>query len=157
MKVESFNIDHTTLLPGIYLRKKGETFHTYDIRMYKPLAHGELDNAEATGGFPDNSRYLSPRTAHALEHLLAFNLRDTLALDEQIIYVGPMGCLTGFYILTKPEFSETELRSALKKCFELVLSANSIPAATAVECGNYSFADLNGAKAVAEKMLKILF
>lgn len=153
MKVESFNIDHRTLLQGIYLRKSGEHYNVYDIRMYKPLADGELENAELNGGYAENERFLSPKTAHALEHLIAFNIRDTLGLDEHIIYIGIMGCLTGFYILTVPSFKERDLCSALKKSLEIVIKTNSIPAATAIECGNYSYTDLSGAKKVALMLL----
>lgn len=157
MKVESFKIDHRTLLQGIYLRKSGKHYNIYDIRMYKPLADGELENAELNGGYADNERFLSPKTAHALEHLLAFNIRDTLGLDEQIIYIGVMGCLTGFYILTIPSFRESDLYSALKKSLKIVIKTDSIPAATAIECGNYSYTDLSGAKKVAFMLLNTIF
>jgi S-ribosylhomocysteine lyase len=150
MKVESFNIDHTTLLPGIYLRKKADSYNTYDIRMFRPLAGGELESAPA-------GRFLDPRTSHTLEHLLAYHLRDTLGLDEQMIYIGPMGCLTGFYILTKPEFGIEELKGALKKTLEMVTEAKIIPAASPQECGNYAFNNLDDAKRVASELLKTIF
>lgn len=157
MKVESFTIDHKTLLPGIYLRKRGETYHTYDIRMFRPLSDGELESAEANGGFPDNERFLSPKTAHTLEHLLAFHLRDTLNLDSSLIYIGPMGCLTGFYIITSPELPRQKLVESLKLVFGMICEAKNIPAATSGECGNYAFNDLEGAKSVSKRLLETLF
>lgn len=117
-KVNSFIIDHKKLLPGIYECKVNGVF-TYDIRFVRP------QDAAHKGIFMD------PKVAHTIEHFMADFLRTRFS-DEfsgTLLYVGPMGCLTGFYILTSCSYEPEYLRAAVLKCMEHILGEETIPGA----------------------------
>lgn len=138
-KIESFKIDHRTLNPGIYVSRIDGDIVTYDLRMRKPNT-GEL---------------ISNSAMHSLEHMLATYLRNS-EISDKIIYVGPMGCQTGFYVLVKMNDNEkflTELKGSLRNIID---HEGEIFGKSAEECGNYRNLDLNEAKAEAKAYLGIL-
>ncbi|MFZ2959796.1 MAG: S-ribosylhomocysteine lyase [Candidatus Ozemobacteraceae bacterium] len=139
-KIPSFAIDHNKLKRGLYVSRRdkigSETITTIDIRMKEP-------NREPA---------LSPPVAHTIEHIGATFLRNHPAYSDKIVYFGPMGCLTGFYLLLK---GSQEAKTIIPMIHELFKFASeftgNIPGATPVECGNYSLMDLPGAKSEAGK------
>lgn len=138
-RIASFSVDHTKLFPGMYLSRQDGEVMTWDIRMKKPNA----------------GDYLTTAAAHTLEHLLATYLRNS-AQKEHVVYVGPMGCRTGFYLLTQGlnhaqalELTREGLRCAAEH-------EGPIPGASEPECGNYRDMDLDGARAEAAAMLAVL-
>ena len=141
-RIASFCVDHTTLLPGMYLCRRdgaeGEIL-TWDIRMKQP----------------NKGSYLSPAAAHTLEHLFATYARNS-KYSKGVVYVGPMGCLTGFYLVTTgltPAEALELTRSAFAWMAEF---EGEIPGASAVECGNYLMMDPIAARAEAAAMLPVL-
>ena len=141
-RIASFCVDHTTLLPGMYLSRQdgpnGEVL-TWDIRMKRP----------------NQGSYLSPAAAHTLEHLFATRARNSRWKDG-VIYVGPMGCLTGFYLVTMG-LSPADALALVKDCFSfMAYFEGDIPGASAVECGNYLMMDPIAARAEASAMLPVL-
>ncbi len=141
-RIASFCVDHTALLPGMYLSRQdgpnGEIL-TWDIRMKRP----------------NQGSYLSPAAAHTLEHLFATRARNSRWKDG-VIYVGPMGCLTGFYLVTMG-LSPADALALVKDCFAfMAVFEGEIPGASAVECGNYLMMDPIAARAEASAMLPVL-
>ncbi|MDO4590740.1 MAG: S-ribosylhomocysteine lyase [Slackia sp.] len=138
-KIASFQVDHTKLVPGMYTSRVDGDITTYDIRMVKPNC----------------GTYLPVPAIHTFEHLFATYARSVDASD-QVIYVGPMGCRTGFYFLVR----DMEPAAAIKLVNDmLVFVANfegAVPGATEVECGNYREQDLEGAKDIARTMIPVL-
>lgn len=138
-KIESFKIDHTKLDRGLYISRIDGDITTYDLRMVKPNVPPFLENAGI----------------HTFEHLLATYLRNT-DFAGNIVYVGPMGCRTGFYILTRDLRNEdfiSVLQSALKFIAEF---EGDIPGNTEAECGNYLDHDLKRAKQYSSDMCKVI-
>ena len=138
-RIASFCVDHTRLDRGMYLSRQDGDVLTWDIRMKKPN-HGD---------------YLSTGSAHTLEHLFATYARNSQYKDG-VIYVGPMGCRTGFYLLTRgltPAEALELTRSAFAWMAEF---EGEIPGASAVECGNYLMMDPIAARAEAAAMLPVL-
>ena len=139
-KIASFTVNHDVLEKGMYISRIDGDVITYDIRMKKP-----------NGG-----DYLSPSTAHTFEHLFATYARNSLFKNE-IIYVGPMGCRTGFYLLTRDSVAKENAIALVKESMAFIRDfQGDIPGNTARECGNYLDHDLSGAKAVARDMASIL-
>ena len=141
-RIPSFSIDHNNLIPGIYISRidnvRGEKIVTYDIRFTRPNREVVMD----TG------------TMHALEHLIATYIRNDDSFKDSIIYFGPMGCRTGFYLIIAGEIKSFDLRLLLYKSMNFVLGfQGQIPGASPDECGNYSDMNLDGAKKYAEKFL----
>lgn len=139
-KIASFTINHDTLRKGLYISRVDGDAVTYDLRMKLPNA----------------GDYLSTGEAHTIEHLLATFLRNSPFMDE-VIYVGPMGCRTGFYVILRNTVSKEETIRLIREglCFTAEFQGE-IPGAKKEECGNYLDHDLQGARAVAEDMLKVL-
>lgn len=129
-KIASFQVDHDVLIPGIYLsRVDRNTLSTYDLRFKKPNA----------------GDYLAPAAAHTIEHLAATFLRNGL-LSDHVVYFGPMGCLTGFYLIFDDVSHKDAIRE-IQSCFAFVRDFTGvIPGSAREECGNYLFHDLPGAK-----------
>ena len=139
-KIASFQINHDTLEKGMYVSRIDGDVITYDIRMKKP-----------NGG-----EYLHMSAAHTLEHLLATYLRNS-EIGKSVIYVGPMGCRTGFYILLRDNVSGADVIKLIIESFEFISKfEGKIPGTNKIECGNYLEHDLEGAKAVASDMLTVL-
>ena len=134
-KVNSFIIDHKKLLPGIYESQVNGVF-TYDIRFVKP------QDAVHKGIFMD------AEVAHTLEHFMACYLRTRTPekFSSTVLYVGPMGCLTGFYLLTSCHYEAEFLRRLILECMDYILAEDLIPGASELTCGNYKYFNLSGAK-----------
>lgn len=138
-KITSFTIDHTILQKGIYVSRIDGDIVTYDLRMRKPN----------TGDLMSNSQI------HSFEHALATFLRNSKIADD-IIYCGPMGCQTGFYVLVRNSENEKFLE-VLKDCLVKICEYDGeMFGASEVECGNYRNLDLDAAKKEARDYLKVL-
>ena len=139
-RIASFCVDHTKLDRGMYISRVDGDVVTYDIRMKKPN-HGD---------------YLAVPAAHTIEHLFATYARNS-ALGNQVVYVGPMGCRTGFYLLVRDSISHEQALQLVRDSFAFIAQfEGAIPGASEVECGNYREQDLAGAKAEALAMLPVL-
>lgn len=139
-KIASFSIDHDKLNKGMYISRVDGDVITYDIRMKKP-----------NGG-----DYLSNGTLHTFEHLFATYARNG-ECAEDVIYIGPMGCRTGFYMLLRDKITADRAIALVKECFAFIAEfEGEIPGTKRKECGNYSEHDLNGARLAAKDMLEVL-
>lgn len=141
-KIPSFNIDHEQLLPGIYVSRKDdvgtETVTTFDIRMKAP-------NREPA---------LHIGALHTIEHLAATYLRNDKEWADRIIYWGPMGCLTGNYLIVRGNLESKDIVELMKRTFEFIASFNGeIPGAAPRDCGNYLLHDLPMARWEARRFL----
>lgn len=131
-RITSFSVDHTQLKKGVYISRMDDHLTTYDIRMCEPNVDEPLD----------------PKAAHTIEHIGATLLRNGQYKDK-IIYFGPMGCMTGFYLITKDLDFET-VKTLVRTTFEQIASWDQdIPGAKKEECGNYTYMDLTKAKQAA--------
>lgn len=129
-KIASFQVDHTKFGVGMYISRVDGDVVTYDIRMVKP-----------NGG-----TYISSPSLHTIEHLFATYARNS-GVGDKIIYVGPMGCRTGFYLLTRDSVSGQEAIDLVRGAYQFVADFDGeIPGCTAVECGNYLEHDLESAR-----------
>ena len=138
-KIESFKIDHNKLNPGIYVSRTDGDIVTYDLRTRKPNMGDYMDNA----------------TMHSVEHMIATYIRSS-ALANDIIYFGPMGCQTGFYLLVR-NGNNDEILSVLKDTLRKVLShEGEVFGASQIECGNYKNLDITLAKEECRKYLEVL-
>ena len=139
-KIASFTVNHDTLEKGMYISRIDGDVVTYDIRMKKP-----------NGG-----DYLNMSAAHTLEHLFATYARNS-AFSDDVIYVGPMGCRTGFYFLVRDRISHAQAIELVKKSMAFIRDfEGEIPGNKKEECGNYLDHDLVGAKAVGADMCEVL-
>lgn len=141
-KIPSFTINHEALLRGIYISRKdnvgNETITTFDIRMKEPNREPVLHNG----------------AIHTIEHLAATYLRNDAEWKDRIIYWGPMGCLTGNYLLLKGDVESKDIIELMKRTFKFVANfEGDIPGAAAKDCGNYLLHDLPMAKYEAAKYL----
>ena len=166
-KIKSFTVDHMTLLPGVYVSREdrispfdafsppGKTvvdhasysdkelfpINTYDIRMTRPNFEPVMSTGEI----------------HAIEHLGATYLRNRTDLKYRVIYWGPMGCRTGFYLILTGKTPLKLVIRLMQDTFTFIAGyEGEIPGATPQECGNYSDMDLPAAKARAERYLEVL-
>lgn len=137
-KIPSFEKDHDSLTPGLYAQTDANGVTTFDLRFKKPNA----------------GDYISPKALHTIEHLMATVLRNSRA-KENIVYFGPMGCRTGFYLLTL-RMSRDEVLSLLRACIPAALALDEIPGSRREECGNYLEHDLAGAKEELAAYLAVL-
>ncbi len=137
-KIPSFSKNHDELKTGLHVCGTAHGVTTWDLRFKKPNA----------------GDYISPAASHTIEHLIATLLRNSPRKDD-IIYFGPMGCRTGFYLLTV-NLGKSEVTELLKNCFELAENFDEVPGNKREECGNYLEHDLNGAKNECKKYLEIL-
>ena len=138
-KIASFTVDHTTLMPGIYVSRVDGDVVTYDLRTRKPNSDALMDN----------------ETMHSLEHMLATYLRNS-EIAEDVIYFGPMGCQTGFYLLVRNAKNERVLDALKGALRQTVAHTGDVFGNSAVECGNYRTLSLEKAKAEAERYLAVL-
>ena len=138
--VSSFSVNHDTLEKGMYISRIDGDIVTYDIRMKKPNA----------------GDYLSNGAVHAFEHLLATCMRSG-ELADSVVYIGPMGCRTGFYLLLRNTVSHEDAIRLVKGSFSFVAAfEGEIPGSRRQECGNYLEHDLPEAKSVSLDMLSVL-
>jgi len=143
-KIESFRVDHTRLMPGLYVSRRdgGDQcpVTTFDLRIMQP-------NKEPVMDMP---------AIHTMEHLGATYLRNSDQKD-QVIYFGPMGCRTGFYLVMFGHLESGGILPLIRKTFQFIRDyEGDIPGASAVECGNYQEQNLNMAHYYARKYLKAL-
>lgn len=143
--IPSFQVDHTKIVAGIYesrLDVLGKEFATtFDIRMKKP-------NVEPA---------IHPNAMHTIEHIVATFLRNDKEWKDRIIYWGPMGCLTGSYLIVKGHPTPQEILPLMIRAFEFCANYEGVvPGANAVNCGNYILHDLNMARYEAKLYAEIL-
>ena len=143
-KITSFTIDHLKLLPGVYVSRKDrvgdQVITTFDIRMTRPNYEPVMNTAEV----------------HTIEHLAATWLRNNDEWKDRVLYFGPMGCRTGFYLLTRGLTPAQALELTVDSFRFMAAFEGDIPGASEVECGNYRDMDLPAAKAEAAAMLPVL-
>lgn len=144
-KIPSFTIDHNQLLPGIYVSRKdnvgNDVVTTFDVRMKAP-------NREPA---------LHPGALHTIEHLAATYLRNNEEWQDRIVYWGPMGCLTGNYLLMKGDMKSEEIVKLMIDTFEFVANYEGVvPGTEPQDCGNYLLHDLPMARYEAKQYLKVL-
>ena len=144
-KIASFTIDHIKLQPGLYVSRKdfigAETVTTFDLRITSPNEEPVMD----TGSI------------HAMEHLGATYLRNNELWKDMVLYFGPMGCRTGFYLLLAGDLSSDAILPLVTGCFKFIWEyEGEIPGATAKDCGNYQDMDLPIAKLWAKRYYELL-
>lgn len=135
-RIASFSINHDILLPGIYVSRVDGDVTTYDLRHRRPNTDDLIDNS----------------TLHSLEHMFATYIRNG-ELRNNIIYYGPMGCQTGFYLLIRGSDNETVLREVKKTCERILAHEGPVFGAASRECGNYRNLNLEKAKIEARRYL----
>ena len=139
-RIASFCVDHTKLVPGMYVSRVDGDVVTYDIRMKKP----------------NQGDYLAVPALHTIEHLFATYARNS-DVKEQVLYVGPMGCRTGFYLLVRDTLSPDQAIRLVQDSMAFIAQySGPIPGASEVECGNYREQDLEGARREAAVMQTVL-
>ncbi len=138
-KITSFTVDHDTLTPGIYVSRVDGDVTTYDLRTRTPNAGDYMDN----------------RTMHSVEHMFATYIRNSdLAAD--VIYFGPMGCQTGFYLLIRHANNEKVLEVVMDVLRKILAHEGAVFGASRKECGNYRNLDLADAKRECARYLHVL-
>lgn len=141
-KITSFTIDHIKLVPGLYISRKdmaGETpVTTFDIRMTNPNEEPVMNTAEV----------------HTIEHLAATFLRNHPDYKDHVLYFGPMGCRTGFYLLLTGDYESRDILPLMREMFAFIAGfTGEVPGACAKDCGNYLDMNLPMARYVAKKYL----
>ena len=141
-KITSFTIDHIKLVPGVYVSRKdpigSETITTFDLRMTSPNDEPVMNTAEM----------------HAIEHLAATFLRNHEEYGSKIIYFGPMGCRTGFYLLLAGDYDSKDIIPLMTELFQFIANFHDeMPGASAKDCGNYLDMNLPMARYLAKKYL----
>ena len=141
-KIASFTIDHIKLQPGVYVSRKDqvgtETITTFDLRMTSPNEEPVMNTAEM----------------HTIEHLGATFLRNHPVYKDKIIYFGPMGCRTGFYLLLAGDLTSKDIVPLMIEMFEFVRDfKDEIPGAAPKDCGNYLDQNLGMANYLAKRYL----
>ena len=141
-KITSFTIDHIRLIPGVYVSRKDpvgdSVITTFDLRMTNPNEEPVMNTAEM----------------HAMEHLGATFLRNHPVFGSRIIYFGPMGCRTGFYLLLAGDYESTDIVNLMIEMYEFIRDfEGEIPGASAKDCANYLDMNLPMAKWLARKYL----
>ncbi len=138
-RISSFCADHTKIVPGIYKARIDGDITTYDMRTRKPNA----------GDYMDNS------TMHTFEHLFATYVRNS-KIKDRVIYFGPMGCQTGFYLLVR-DSDDAETAAIIKEVTKKITEhTGAVFGASAIECGNYRSLSLDAAKKEAQMYLEVL-
>lgn len=142
--IPSFSVDHRAIVPGIFISRVdevgGSMVTTYDIRLRHPNIEPAIDVA----------------AMHTLEHIIATFLRNDPDWKDDVVYWGPMGCLTGFYLILKGNREPKEIYDLILRAFRAVLESDSVPGATAKNCGYYLMHNLPMAKWYAEKFANYL-
>ena len=140
--IASFTVDHLKLLPGVYVSRKDCTgtdiVTTFDIRMTNPNEEPVMNTAEV----------------HTIEHLAATFLRNHAEYADKTIYIGPMGCRTGFYLILAGSYESKDIVPLLKEMYTFMAEfEGEVPGAAAKDCGNYLDMNLGMAKYLAKKFL----
>ncbi len=142
-KITSFTIDHLRLLPGIYVSRKDQAgdsvVTTFDIRMTRPNFEPVMNTAEI----------------HTIEHLGATFLRNHETFKNRVLYFGPMGCRTGFYLLLSGDYQSCDIVPLMRDMFSFIRDfEGEVPGASARDCGNYLDMNLSMAKWLAGRFLR---
>ena len=146
-KIASFTIDHTKLLPGVYVSRKdnvnGNVITTFDIRMTRPNYEPVMNTAEV----------------HTIEHLAATFLRNHETYGGKVIYFGPMGCRTGFYLILSGDYESKDIIPLMNELYTFMSEFyDDVPGASARDCGNYLDMNLPMARYLSKKFLdEVLF
>lgn len=144
-KISSFTIDHMRLQPGLYVSRKDkageEIITTFDLRLTSPNEEPVMNTAEI----------------HTIEHMAATYLRNDPAWKDKVLYFGPMGCRTGFYLLLAGDYSSNNVLPLMQDCFRFIAEyEGDVPGASPRDCGNYLDMNLPMAKFVAKKYHALL-
>lgn len=144
-KITSFTIDHIRLQPGLYVSRYDavgtETVTTFDLRLTSPNEEPVMNTAEV----------------HAMEHLGATYLRNEPQWKERVLYFGPMGCRTGFYMLLKGRYTSSDVVKLVRDCFRFIADyQGEIPGASPRDCGNYLDMNLSMANYWARRYAALL-
>ncbi len=142
-KIASFTIDHIKLQPGIYVSRKDqigqEVVTTFDLRMTSPNEEPVMNTAEV----------------HTIEHLGATYLRNKEEIRDKVIYFGPMGCRTGFYLLLAGDYASKDIAALVTEMFEFIRDyRGEVPGASPKDCGNYLDMNLGMANYLADRYLE---
>ena len=142
-KITSFTIDHLRLVPGVYVSRKDladtQTVTTFDLRITRPNEEPVMNTAEV----------------HTIEHLGATFLRNHPEFKDRVLYFGPMGCRTGFYLLLSGDYESADILPLVKEMFQFISTfVGEVPGASAKDCGNYLDMNLPMAKFYAKKYLR---
>lgn len=129
--ITSFTIDHSVLKPGIYVSREDDGFITFDLRITEP----------------NKEPWVDPTAMHTLEHLMATWFRNREGVKQDVVYVGPMGCMTGMYVIMKSHdgantWTADSMRSLTIECMKWVMEQKEVPATTPETCGNCLFHNL---------------
>lgn len=142
--IQSFSVDHTKIVPGIFLSREDAVgdgaVTTYDIRLKKPNREPVIDVA----------------AMHSLEHIIATFLRNNPDWKDEVIYWGPMGCLTGFYLILKGSRAPREIYGLILSAFKSVEDSQSVPGTAPENCGHYLMHNLQMAKWYAAEFVAYL-
>ncbi|MBQ8546779.1 MAG: S-ribosylhomocysteine lyase [Clostridia bacterium] len=138
-KIASFSVNHDKIVEGIYVSRIDGDITTYDMRMRKPNMGDYIDNI----------------TLHSLEHMFATYVRNS-EIGENVIYFGPMGCQTGFYLLTRDISNEKVLEVVKKVLSKIINHTGEIFGNTREECGNYRNLNLECAQLESKRYLDVL-
>lgn len=144
-KITSFTIDHNLLQPGLYVSRKdkvgAETVTTFDLRLTSPNEEPVMNTAEV----------------HTMEHLAATYLRNEDDWKEKVLYFGPMGCRTGFYLLLAGDYTSKDVLGLVTDCFRFVRDyQGEVPGANAKDCGNYLDMNLHMANYWGRRYVELL-
>ena len=138
-KITSFTVDHRYIVPGIYVSRIDGDVTTYDLRTRRPNCGDLMDNS----------------TMHSFEHMFATYVRNSKASDK-VLYFGPMGCQTGFYLLMRDVTNEETLSLVLSVLKSIVSHEGEMFGCSEIECGNYRNLSVETAKLEAKKYLEVL-
>ncbi len=142
--IQSFSVDHTRIVPGIFTSRVDVVgdgvVTTYDVRLKRPNVEPAVDVA----------------AMHSLEHIIATYLRNNPEWKDEVVYWGPMGCLTGFYLILKGDRAPQELYALMLGAFKSVEENDEVPGAAPVNCGNYLMHNLEMAKWYAAEFASYL-
>lgn len=144
-KITSFTIDHIKLQPGLYVSRKdsvgNEKITTFDLRITSPNEEPVMNTAEI----------------HTIEHLAATYLRNDETYQDKVIYFGPMGCRTGFYLLLAGDYTSRDVVALVRNCFRFIADfEGEVPGASAKDCGNYLDMNLPMARYYAKRYTALL-
>ena len=144
-KITSFTIDHIKLQPGLYVSRKdkvgAETVTTFDLRLTKPNDEPVMNTAEV----------------HTIEHLAATYLRNEPTWKDKVLYFGPMGCRTGFYLLLTGDYTSKDVVPLVLDCFRFIRDyRGEVPGASPKDCGNYLDMNLSMANYWCRKYAALL-
>lgn len=138
-RIASFEVDHRFIMPGIYISRKDGDITTYDMRTRRPNCGDYMGNI----------------TMHSLEHMFATYVRSSEIADD-VIYFGPMGCQTGFYLLVRNADDKNVLTVIEETLEKIIAHDGEMFGASEIECGNYKNLDINAAKTEAKTYLDAL-